>query len=55
VVLGIVISESCLARWLAIADRVDTRASGRREADPAPGDPDEVRELRRLEQVAVRA
>ncbi|MBO3088275.1 IS3 family transposase [Cellulomonas dongxiuzhuiae] len=46
------ISESCLARWLAIADREDARASGRREPDPVPGGDDEVRELRRrLKQV----
>ena len=46
------ISESCLGRWLPIADREDARASGRREPDPAPGGDDEVRELRRrLKQV----
>ena len=46
------ISESCLARWLAIADREDARASGRREPDSSPGGDDEVRELRRrLKQV----
>ncbi|GAA3815542.1 transposase [Cellulomonas soli] len=42
------ISESCLARWLAIADREDARASGRREPHPVPGDQDEVRELHRV-------
>lgn len=41
------ISESCLARWLTIADREDARASGRREPDLSPGGDDEVRELRR--------
>lgn len=46
------ISESCLARWLAIADREDARASRRREPDSSPGGDDEVRELRRrLKQV----
>ena len=46
------ISESCLARWLSIADREDARATRRREAGPSSGDEDEVRELRRrLKQV----
>ncbi len=39
------ISESCLARWLAIADRDDGRASS--STTPAATDDVEVRELRR--------
>ena len=39
------ISESCLARWLAIADRDEGRASP--STTPVAGDDAEVRELRR--------
>ncbi len=46
------ISESCLARWLSIADREDAGTTSRREAAPSSGEQDEVRELRRrLKQV----
>ena len=46
------ISESCLARWLAIADREDARDSGGRQTSSVPPDEGEVRELRRrLKQV----
>ena len=39
------ISESCLARWLRIADREDSRQTD--EAGPAPTGDLEARELRR--------
>lgn len=46
------ISESCLARWLAIADREESGRSGRREPGSTPPAEGEVRELRRrLKQV----
>lgn len=43
---------SCLARWLAIADREESGRSGRREPGSVPPDEGEVRGLRRrLKQV----